>query len=199
MSDWIIRLNSCFSKRKNYISEKSKGRIYRSISMKRKKTCRSLWSHGQSMMILRKKKKRKNVQEEPIKLSKTNIHSLITLSFHPLEIPWSFSVIIGPIKSSIPSHEITERRVSLYLSLNRIIRSILLSSFRLKFRRLFLFLLRQRNRRMIVKTLGHQLKGERILLPAGLLDLRPLVLKPDLDLRLVQAQIPRELLPPPLG
>lgn len=58
------------------ISEKSsKERIYRSISMKRK-TCRSLWSHGQSMMILRKKKKKKNVQEEPIKLSKTNNHSL---------------------------------------------------------------------------------------------------------------------------
>lgn len=88
--------------------------------------------------------------------------------------------------------------IYIYLSLNSIIRSILLSSFRLKFRRLFLLLLRQRNRRMIVKTLGHQLKGERILLPARLLDLRPLVLKPDLDLRLVQAQIPRELLPPPL-
>ena len=52
---------------------------------------------------------------------------------------------------------------------------------------------------MIVKTLGHQLKGERILLATGLLDLRPLVLKPDLDLRLVQTQIPRELLPPSFG
>lgn len=129
---------------------------------------------------------------------------LSPLSFHPLETP-SFFIIEThfhppPVESSIPSHEITKEFLSTPSpSLNSIIRSILLPSFRLKFRRLFLFLLRQRDRRMIVKTLGHQLKGERILLPAGLLDLRPLVLKPDLDLRLVQAQIPRELLPPSLG
>lgn len=51
---------------------------------------------------------------------------------------------------------------------------------------------------MIVEALRHQLEGKRILLPARLLYLRPLVLEPDLDLRLVQAQIPRELLPPSL-
>ena len=134
---------------------------------------------------------------------------LSPLSFHPWKsLRFSYYFTFSSIRSKVPSpltrSRINEEFLSLslsiyiYLSLNSIIRSILLSSFRLKFRRLFLLLLRQRNRRMIVKTLGHQLKGERILLPARLLDLRPLVLKPDLDLRLVQAQIPRELLPPPL-
>lgn len=149
------------------------------------------------------KKKERNVQEEPIKLSKTNIHSL-TPFVSPLEISPVFLLFHRSDQKFHPlsrDHESTKSfslYIYIYLSLNSIIRSILLSSFRLKFRRLFLLLLRQRNRRMIVKTLGHQLKGERILLPARLLDLRPLVLKPDLDLRLVQAQIPRELLPPPL-
>lgn len=62
------------------------------------------------------KKKERNVQEEPIKLSKTNIHSL-TPFVSPLEISpvfLLFHVFIDPIKSSIPSHEITnQRRVSL--------------------------------------------------------------------------------------
>lgn len=73
-------------------------------------------------MILRKKKKERNVQEEPIKLSKTNIHSL-TPFVSPLGnlsgfliLIFLFHVFIGPIKSSIPSHEITnQRRVSLSL------------------------------------------------------------------------------------
>ena len=57
-----------------------------------------------------------------------------------------------------------------------------------------LLLLGQRYRRMVVQALGHQLQGERILLAAGLLDLGPLVLEPNLDLRLVQAQLCAQLL-----
>lgn len=48
---------------------------------------------------------------------------------------------------------------------------------------------------MIVKTLRHKLKGQRIFLSARLLYFRPLVLEPNLDLRLIQVQVPRELLP----
>lgn len=86
-------------------------------------------------MILRKKKKERNVQEEPIKLSKTNIHSL-TPFVSPLGnlsgfliLIFLFHVFIGPIKSSIPSHEITnQRRVSLsiyiYISIPKLNHSI---------------------------------------------------------------------------
>lgn len=154
---------------------------------------------GQSMMILCKKKKKKVYRRNLLNYLTTNVHSLIT---NPFSSPTTGSTarnhqIPSPLTRS--RNEQSFSSISLCIFLNRIIRSILLSSFRLKFGRLFLLLLGQRNRRMIVKPLGHQLKGERILLPARLLDLRPLVLKPDLDLRLVQAQIPRELLPPPLG
>lgn len=57
-------------------------------------------------------------------------------------------------------------------------------------------LLRERHGRVIVQTLGHQLEGERVLLRRALLDLGPLVLEPDLDLRLVQPQLGTERLPP---
>ena len=52
---------------------------------------------------------------------------------------------------------------------------------------------------MVVQALGHQLKGERILLAAGLLDLGPFVLEPNLNLRLVQSKFSAQLLSPLLG
>lgn len=42
---------------------------------------------------------------------------------------------------------------------------------------------------MVVKALCHQLKRQRILLSARFLYLRPLVLEPDLDLRLIQTEV----------
>lgn len=63
----------------------------------------------------------------------------------------------------------------------------------------FLPILVNGDRRVIVQTLGHQLQSERIFLPARLFDFRSFILEPDLDLRLVQSQISRELLPPSLG
>ena len=48
---------------------------------------------------------------------------------------------------------------------------------------------------MVVEALGHQLDGERIFLAAGLLDLGALVLEPDFDLLLVEAELLGELLP----
>lgn len=190
-------------KRKNKISEKSKERIYRSISMKRKKRM-SISLESRTINDDPSQKKKKEMYRRNLLNYLRLTFILSPLSFHPLEISPVFLLFHRSDQKFHPlsrDHESTKSfslYIYIYLSLNSIIRSILLSSFRLKFRRLFLLLLRQRNRRMIVKTLGHQLKGERILLPARLLDLRPLVLKPDLDLRLVQAQIPRELLPPPL-
>lgn len=53
----------------------------------------------------------------------------------------------------------------------------------------FFFFLRQRYRRMIIKTLRHELEGQRVLLPWRLLDFRPLVLEPDFDLGFVQTEL----------
>ena len=50
-------------------------------------------------------------------------------------------------------------------------------------------LLGEGDRRVVVEALGHQLQGQGVALAAGLLDLGSLVLEPDLDLRLVQAQL----------
>lgn len=114
VSDWIIQLNSCFSKRKNYISKKSKGRIYRSISMKRKKTCRSLWSHGQSMMILRKKKKEK--------MYRRNLLNYLRLTFI-LSSPFRFTpwkshgvFLLSSVRSKVPS-PLTRSRNEEFLSI----------------------------------------------------------------------------------
>lgn len=52
---------------------------------------------------------------------------------------------------------------------------------------------------MIVQSLCHQVKGQVVLGARGLLDFGPLVLKPDLDLGLVEAQLLRQVLPPLLG
>ena len=49
---------------------------------------------------------------------------------------------------------------------------------------------------MIVESLRHQVQGQSVLSAAGLLDLGPLVLKPDLDLGFVQAQLLRQVLSP---
>lgn len=59
-----------------------------------------------------------------------------------------------------------------------------------------LLLFGQRDGRVVVEALRHQLQGERILLAARLLDLGALVLEPDLDLGLVQAQLRAQLLSP---
>lgn len=52
---------------------------------------------------------------------------------------------------------------------------------------------------MIVESLRHQLQCQRILGATGLFQLGPLVLEPDLDLRLIQAQFATELLATLLG
>jgi hypothetical protein len=52
---------------------------------------------------------------------------------------------------------------------------------------------------VVVEALRHQLQGEGVLLAGRFLDLGPLVLEPDLDLGLVEAQLGAQLLPPPLG
>lgn len=52
---------------------------------------------------------------------------------------------------------------------------------------------------MIVESLRHQLQCQRILGATGLFQLGPLVLEPDLDLRLVQTQFAAELLATLLG
>lgn len=45
---------------------------------------------------------------------------------------------------------------------------------------------------MVVQALGHELKGQRVLLAAGLFDFGPLVLEPDLYLSFVQAEVTRQ-------
>lgn len=62
-----------------------------------------------------------------------------------------------------------------------------------------LLLAGQRHGRVVVEALRHQLQRQRVLLSRRLLDLRALVLEPDLDLRLVQSQLAAQLLPPPLS
>ena len=48
--------------------------------------------------------------------------------------------------------------------------------------------------RVVVEALGHQLQRQRVLLAVGLFDLGALVLEPDLDLVLVQAELARQIL-----
>lgn len=52
---------------------------------------------------------------------------------------------------------------------------------------------------MVVEPLGHELEGERIALPARLLDLGALVLEPDFDLGLVELQLCCQVLSAFLG
>lgn len=52
---------------------------------------------------------------------------------------------------------------------------------------------------MIVQSLRHQVQGQTVFCAGGLLDFGPLVLKPDLDLGLVEAQLLSQVLPPLLG
>lgn len=49
---------------------------------------------------------------------------------------------------------------------------------------------------MVVQTLCHEVQCQRVLDARGLLDLGPLVLEPDLDLRLVEAELGCQTLPP---
>lgn len=49
---------------------------------------------------------------------------------------------------------------------------------------------------MVIQSLGHEVQGQRVLVAGGLLDLGALVLEPDLDLRLVQAELLRQRLAP---
>lgn len=79
-------------------------------------------------MILRKKKKERNVQEEPIKLSKTNIHSL-TPFVSPLGNLSGF-LIISSVRSKVPS-PLTRSRIneeflslSIYISIPKLNHSI---------------------------------------------------------------------------
>lgn len=104
-------------KRKNKISEKSKERIYRSISMKRKKRMSISLESRTINDDPSQKKKERNVQEEPIKLSKTNIHSL-TPFVSPLGNLSGF-LIISSVRSKVPSpltrSRINEEFLSLYI------------------------------------------------------------------------------------
>lgn len=52
---------------------------------------------------------------------------------------------------------------------------------------------------MVVQTLRHEVHGQRVLTARGLLDLGALVLEPNLDLRLVEAELLRQALAPLLG
>lgn len=49
---------------------------------------------------------------------------------------------------------------------------------------------------VVVKALGHKVSCQVTFLSARLLDLGPLILEPNLDLRFVQAQVLRQILPP---
>jgi len=49
---------------------------------------------------------------------------------------------------------------------------------------------------MVVQSLRHQLQGQSVLVAAGLFDLGPLVLEPDLDLGLVEVELLGQSLPP---
>lgn len=52
---------------------------------------------------------------------------------------------------------------------------------------------------VVVQPLRHQVLRQRVLLPGGLFNLGPLVLEPDFDLRLVEAELQGQVLPPLLG
>lgn len=49
---------------------------------------------------------------------------------------------------------------------------------------------------VVVQALRHEVHGQRVLVARRLLDLGALVLEPDLDLRLVEAEFLRQALPP---
>lgn len=49
---------------------------------------------------------------------------------------------------------------------------------------------------MVVESLRHQVERQGVLPAGGLLDLGTLVLKPDLDLGLFEAEVPGQTLPP---
>jgi len=53
-----------------------------------------------------------------------------------------------------------------------------------------------RHSAVVVETLRHQMLGQAASGPCALLDLCPLVLEPDLDLGLVEAQLAGQVLPP---
>lgn len=52
---------------------------------------------------------------------------------------------------------------------------------------------------MVVQSLGHEVEGEAVLDARRFLDLGPLVLEPDLDLRFVEAELLGQGLSPLLG
>ena len=54
-------------------------------------------------------------------------------------------------------------------------------------------------RGVVVQSLRHEMQRQRVFIPSGFLDFGPFVLKPDFDLRLVEAQFPGQALPPLLG
>lgn len=62
-----------------------------------------------------------------------------------------------------------------------------------------LLLFGERYRCMVVQPLGHQLQGEGVLRARRLLDLGAFVLEPNLDLRLIQAQLGAQLLATSFG
>jgi hypothetical protein len=64
---------------------------------------------------------------------------------------------------------------------------------------LLVLVLLDRDGRVVVEALGHELLGEWAALPGRLLQLGPLVLEPDLDLGLVELQLRRQVLAPLLG
>lgn len=51
-------------------------------------------------------------------------------------------------------------------------------------------------RRVVVQALRHEVHGQRVLVARGLLDLGTLVLEPNLDLRLIEAELLRQALAP---
>lgn len=54
-------------------------------------------------------------------------------------------------------------------------------------------------RGVVVQSLRHELRGQRVFTPGGFLDFSPFVLKPYFDLRLVKAKVLGQALPPLLG
>ena len=61
---------------------------------------------------------------------------------------------------------------------------------------IFSFILFDGNSGVIVEALGHQLEGQRVLVPGGFLDFSAFILEPDLDLILVQLELVGQVLAP---
>lgn len=59
-----------------------------------------------------------------------------------------------------------------------------------------LLVLLHRGRRVVVKSLGHELQRQPILVAGGLFNLGPFILEPDFDLGLVQVEFLGQRLPP---